>query len=111
MHAYEAILTAVQALYTYEYNCIQRDATQVLAHFHAGTGSILPLAVQEKMRTMKNDASRLAARVEGFGRAIASLVSDYVDRLLPCFIIFSLYEPSYNRWNPRRSWLSWTCLI
>jgi len=83
LHAYEAILTAVQALYAYEYTCIQRDAAQVLAHFNAGTGSILPLAVQEKMRTMKNDASRLATRVEGFGRAIASLVSDYVDRLLP----------------------------
>ena len=42
-------------------------------YFQAKSGSILPFAVQEKMRTLKNKASQLVGHVSAFGACVCLL--------------------------------------
>ena len=76
MHCYEAILTTVLAVHTHDFAEIDQDAQEVLVYFQAKSGSILPFAVQEKMRTLKNKASRLVGQVSAFGRALSQLIEN-----------------------------------
>jgi chaperonin cofactor prefoldin len=74
-HAFEALLTTVKALETQEFNKLNRAAQDTLAYFKSGS-LLLPVKVQECMRYVKNDLSRMLNRVSASRQALQDLTED-----------------------------------
>ena len=81
-------------LYSFSYHChphspLYQDAQEVLMYFQAKSGSILPFAVQEKMRTLKNKASQLVGHVSAFGACVRASAASRCSILLYCVLLLS----------------------
>jgi hypothetical protein len=72
-HAFEAILATTNTLNSQEYKVINEEAQDVLSYFNTKSGAILPYAIQEKMRTLKNSIFRLQSKITSLRRSDSGL--------------------------------------
>lgn len=77
LHAYEALLTVVKSLEFQEYDLVKAHVRQVVEGCQQTGGfSLLPIDMQERMRELKNDLSRMLSRVGSSQRVLQDAVSD-----------------------------------
>jgi citrate synthase len=74
-HALEALLTTVKALETQEFNKLNESVQETLAYFKSGS-LLLPVTIQERMRYLKNDLSRMMSRISSSRKALQVLTED-----------------------------------
>jgi Mg2+ and Co2+ transporter CorA len=74
-HAYDALLTTVSSLLVREFGRLDKGVEEVLEQFQQ-KGCILSIDAQEKMRQLKNQASRMLTRLASFRRALNDVVED-----------------------------------
>ena len=74
-HAYDALLTTVSSLLVQEFGRLDKGVDAVLGQFKQ-KGCILSVDAQERMRLLKNQASRMLTRLASFQRAINDVVED-----------------------------------
>ena len=75
-HAFEAILTTVNTLYSQEYKTVSQESIRILAYFNSTSAVIVPYSIQEKMRNLKNQVSQLATKLQSFKRVLSVLIDD-----------------------------------
>jgi magnesium transporter len=75
-HAIEAIFATVCTLLNQDTKAIDNKAHSTLQYFKSKTAVILPYAVQERMRELKNAASATLSRATSLGSMLTSLVND-----------------------------------
>jgi hypothetical protein len=73
-HAYEALITTVKALEIQEFGRVDRAVQDTLTYFRQG--SLIPVAIQEEMRGLKNDLSLLINRIVSCRNALEALTED-----------------------------------
>ena len=81
VHAYDALLTTASSLLSREYTRFETNVDIVLTLF-SKKGLILSVDAQEKMSSLKNQVSRMLARIASFRRALEDLVEDDEDMAL-----------------------------
>lgn len=73
-HAYEALLTTANSMESQEFNFIDKSVQKVLSFFKSG--ALLPIEIQEKMRTLKNDLSAMINRIKSSRRVLDFITQD-----------------------------------
>jgi len=77
LHAYEALLTVVKSLEFQEYDTVKAHVRAVVEGCQQTGGySLLPIDMQENMRELKNDLSRMLSRVGSSQRVLQDAVAD-----------------------------------
>eukprot|EP01035_Chromulina_nebulosa_P027431 gene27431-36084_t len=72
--AYEALLITVRDLEIQTYEALENSIQMVLSYFKKG--SLLPIEIQEKMRTLKNELSVMLSRTVGSKNVLAAITED-----------------------------------
>ena len=80
LHAYEAILTTVKEIQNQQFEQINRIALDAIKQM--SRGSLLPMELQEAVKTYKNDVSHMLGKVNSYRRVLDELIENDEDMAL-----------------------------
>jgi len=92
---YEAMLTTVHTLHTQEYLKFNREVHLILIELFPRNAVHIPSILHDKMRTIKNEVSRMLAKVTSHKRALTILLDD--NESMAFMNLSVLQDDPYNR--------------